>query len=106
MKTKYHRHDVEIVRQSWASFPNTIFDRTADFGAIFGGLDSEPLQIGVNNFSYTKSGPKILYSTPIFKDAYVVAVAKNHTDINSFRIYRKDHRGGCKYGICHRTAGL
>jgi len=80
-------YDVEIVKAVMGKLPQYEYSiETADFGAIFGGLDSDRYQIGVNNFSYNKErAEKYLYSTPIFKDAYVVAVAKNNTDINSFQ---------------------
>ena len=79
-------YDVEIIKEVMKRLPEYNYKiETADFSGIFGGLDSDKYQIGVNNFSYNKErAEKYNYTDPIFKNSYVVAVAKDNTDINHF----------------------
>lgn len=79
-------YDVEIIKEVMKRLPEYDYKiETADFSGIFGGLDSDKYQIGVNNFSYNEErAQKYNYTDPIFKNSYVVAVAKDNNDINSF----------------------
>lgn len=79
-------YDVEIIKEVMKRLPEYDYKiEVADFSGIFGGLDSDKYQIGVNNFSYNKErAEKYNYTDPIFKNSYVVAVAKDNTDINHF----------------------
>lgn len=79
-------YDVEIIKAVLDRLPQYDYDiEIADFPAIFSGLDADKYQIGVNNFSYNEErAAKYIYTNAIFKNAYVVAVQKDNTDIEVF----------------------
>lgn len=78
-------YDVELIKAVLDRLPQYTYDvEVADFPSIFGGLTADKYQIGVNNFSYNEErAQKFLYTTASFKNSYVIAVAKDNTDINS-----------------------
>ena len=60
------------------------FEKT-EFPSIFAGLDSDRYQVGANNFGMNEDRKqKYIYTDPIFKNQFVIAVAENRSDINSF----------------------
>ncbi|MBP2650088.1 MAG: tcyJ [Firmicutes bacterium] len=85
-KNEITGYDIEIVKAVFAKLPQyeVSFEKT-EFPSIFAGLDSDRYQIGANNFGMNKERKeKYIYSNPIFKNQYVIAVAANNTSIHSF----------------------
>ncbi|MBP2651422.1 MAG: tcyJ [Firmicutes bacterium] len=85
-KNEITGYDIEIVKAIFAKLPQyeVSFEKT-EFTSIFAGLDSDRYQIGANNFAMNKERKeKYIYSNPIFKNQFVIAVAANNTSIHSF----------------------
>ncbi|MBP2643307.1 MAG: tcyJ [Firmicutes bacterium] len=85
-KNEITGYDIEIVKAIFAKLPQyeVSFEKT-EFPSIFAGLDSDRYQIGANNFAMNKERKeKYIYSNPIFKNQYVIAVAANNNSIHSF----------------------
>ncbi|MGX7205857.1 transporter substrate-binding domain-containing protein [Enterococcus pingfangensis] len=60
------------------------FEKT-EFTSVLSGLDTDRYQVGANNFAMNdERKEKYIYSDPIFKNQYVIAVAEDTTDVNSF----------------------
>jgi len=79
-------YDIEVVKAIFEKLPQyeISFEKT-EFTSIFAGLDSDRYQIGANNFGMNdKRKEKYIYSDPIFKNQFVIAVPKSRTDINKF----------------------
>lgn len=79
-------YDIDVVKAVFEKLPqyDISFEKT-EFTSIFAGLDSDRYQIGANNFAMNeKRKEKYIYSEPIFKNQYVIAVADNNNDIKSF----------------------
>lgn len=79
-------YDIQIVKAIFEGLPqyDTNIEKT-EFTSIFAGLDSDRYQIGANNFaSNEERKQKYIYSDPIFKNQFVIAVAENREDIHSF----------------------
>ncbi|WP_019555061.1 transporter substrate-binding domain-containing protein [Propionispira raffinosivorans] len=80
-------YDIETVKAIFEKLPQyeLSFEKT-EFPSIFAGLDSDRYQIGANNFAMNKERKeKYIYSKPIFKNQYVIAVAADNKSINSFK---------------------
>nr|WP_240541310.1 transporter substrate-binding domain-containing protein [Bifidobacterium santillanense] len=69
--------NIELTKAIFKELPQYKLEfETADFKAIFPGLDSGRYQIGVNNFAKTdERKDKYLFSKPIYKNRYVAVVA-------------------------------
>jgi len=79
-------YDIDVVKAVFEKLPqyDISFEKT-EFTSIFAGLDSDRYQIGANNFAMNeKRKEKYIYSDPIFKNQYVIAVADKNNDIKSF----------------------
>ena len=79
-------YDIDVVKAVFEKLPqyDISFEKT-EFTSIFAGLDSDRYQIGANNFAMNeKRKEKYIYSEPIFKNQYVIAVADKNNDIKSF----------------------
>lgn len=80
-------YDIDVVKAVFEKLPQyeVSFEKT-EFASIFAGLDSGRYQIGANNFAMNeKRKEKYIYSDAIFKNQYVIAVASDNKDINSFK---------------------
>ena len=76
-------HNIELVEAIFERLPQykLVFEVT-DFPSIFAGLDSDRYQLGVNNFSINdERKQKYIFTTPIFKNRYIAAVAENNTSL-------------------------
>jgi len=79
-------YDIEVVKAIFEKLPQyeISFEKT-EFTSIFAGLDSDRYQIGANNFGMNDARKaKYIYSAPIFKNQFVIAVKSDRTDINKF----------------------
>lgn len=80
-------YDIDVVKAIFEKLPqyDISFEKT-EFTSIFAGLDSGRYQIGANNFAMNEQRKdKYIYSDPIFQNEYVIAVASDNNDINSFK---------------------
>jgi ABC-type amino acid transport/signal transduction systems, periplasmic component/domain len=80
-------YDIDVVKAIFQQLPqyDVSFEKT-EFTSIFAGLDSDRYQIGANNFAMNEQRKqKYIYTNPIFKNQFVIAVAADRTDINSFK---------------------
>lgn len=79
-------YDIDVVKAVFKQLPQyDVSIEKTEFTSIFAGLDSDRYQIGANNFaSNPQRQEKYLFSDPIFKNQFVIAVAADRTDINSF----------------------
>ncbi|WMT38981.1 transporter substrate-binding domain-containing protein [Paenibacillus sp. D2_2] len=79
-------YDIQIVKAIFEGLPQyKINIEKTEFPSIFAGLDSDRYQIGANNFaSNAERKEKYIYSDPIFKNQFVIAVAANRDDIKTF----------------------
>ncbi|MEK4059150.1 MULTISPECIES: transporter substrate-binding domain-containing protein [Paenibacillus] len=79
-------YDIQIVKAIFEGLPQyEINIEKTEFPSIFAGLDSDRYQIGANNFaSNAERKEKYIYSDPIFKNQFVIAVAEDRDDIKSF----------------------
>lgn len=80
-------YDIDVVKAIFEKLPqyDISFEKT-EFTSIFAGLDSGRYQIGANNFAMNEQRKdKYIYSDPIFQNQYVIAVASDNNDINSFK---------------------
>lgn len=79
-------YDIELVKAVFGKLPQyeISFEKT-EFTSIFAGLDSDRYQIGANNFGMNdQRKEKYIYSDPIFKNQFVIAVKKDRNDITKF----------------------
>lgn len=78
--------DIQVVKAIFTGLPQyKINIEKTEFPSIFAGLDSDRYQIGANNFaSNAERKEKYIYSDPIFKNQFVIAVAENRDDIKTF----------------------
>lgn len=79
-------YDIELVKAIFAELPDyeVTFEKT-EFASVLSGLDTNRYQIGANNFGMNdERKEKYIYSDPIFQNQYVIAVAENVDDIQSF----------------------
>ncbi|WP_040952441.1 transporter substrate-binding domain-containing protein [Gorillibacterium massiliense] len=85
-KNEIDGFDIQVVKAIFAGLPQYTYDiEKTEFASIFAGLDSDRYQIGANNFaSNEKRREKYLFSDPIFKNQFVIAVAEGRDDIKSF----------------------
>lgn len=79
-------YDIQVVKAIFDKLPQyKINIEKTEFTSIFAGLDSDRYQIGANNFaSNEERKQKYIYSDPIFKNQFVIAVAEGRDDIHSF----------------------
>lgn len=80
-------YDIDVVKAIFQQLPqyDVSFEKT-EFTSIFAGLDSDRYQIGANNFGMNEQRKqKYIYTNPIFRNQFVIAVAADRTDINSFK---------------------
>lgn len=79
-------YDIDVVKAIFAKLPQyEINFEITEFPSVLAGLDSQRYQVGANNYAMNeKRKEKYFYSDPIFKNQYVIAVAKNNNNINSF----------------------
>lgn len=85
-KNEIEGYDIDVVKAVFKELPQyeIAFEKT-EFASIFAGLDSDRYQIGANNFAMNETRKeKYIYTKPIFKNQFVIAVAENRSDINSF----------------------
>lgn len=71
--------NIELTKAIFAKLPQyKLVWKTADFSAIYPGLDAGRYQMGVNNFSKTsKNKDKYLFSDPLYSAPYVAVVRKD-----------------------------
>ncbi|WLT07287.1 transporter substrate-binding domain-containing protein [Gilliamella apis] len=79
-------YDIDVVKAIFAKQPQyEINFEITEFPSVLAGLDSQRYQVGANNYAMNeKRKEKYFYSEPIFKNQYVIAVAKNNNNINRF----------------------
>ncbi|MHA7964275.1 transporter substrate-binding domain-containing protein [Paenibacillus sp. CAU 1782] len=79
-------YDIQVVKKIFEGLPQyEIAIEATEFTSVFAGLDSDRYQIGANNFAKNaKREEKYLFSDPIFKNQYAIAVAEGRDDIKSF----------------------
>lgn len=79
-------YDIDVVKAIFNELPQyEIALEKTEFPSIFAGLDSDRYQVGANNFAMNKARQeKYIYTNPIFKNQFVIAVAEERSDINSF----------------------
>lgn len=79
-------YDIQVVKAIFEGLPQyKINIEKTEFPSIFAGLDSDRYQIGANNFaSNAERKEKYIYSDPIFKNQFVIAVAEDREDIKTF----------------------
>lgn len=86
-KNELTGYDIDVAKAVFKELPQyeASFEKT-EFPSVLAGLDSDRYQVGANNFAMNaKRKEKYIYTDPIFKNQYVIAVASNRTDINSFK---------------------
>jgi len=86
-KNEISGYDIDVVKAIFKELPqyDLAIEKT-EFPSIFAGLDSDRYQVGANNFAMNdKRKEKYIYTNPIFKNQFVIAVAENRTDIKSFK---------------------
>lgn len=71
--------NIELTKAIFAKLPQyKLVWKTADFSAIYPGLDAGRYQMGVNNFSKAaKNKDKYLFSDPLYSAPYVAVVRKD-----------------------------
>lgn len=86
-KNELEGYDIDVVKAIFKELPQyEIAIEKTEFASIFAGLDSDRYQIGANNFAMNeKRKEKYIYTKPIFKNQYVIAVAGNRNDIRTFK---------------------
>lgn len=79
-------YDIDVVKAIFSELPQyEISFEVTEFSSVLAGLDSQRYQVGANNYAMNeKRKEKYFYSDPIFKNQYVIAVAKSNNDINRF----------------------
>lgn len=79
-------YDIEVVEAIFKELPEyTVKFEKTEFTSVLSGLDTDRYQIGANNFAMNEERKeKYIYSDPIFKNRYVIAVPENADDIKSF----------------------
>lgn len=79
-------YDIEVIKAIFAELPDydVSFEKT-EFTSVLAGLDTNRYQIGANNFAMNdERKEKYIYSDPIFKNQYVLAVPEEVSGIKSF----------------------
>lgn len=79
-------YDIEVVKAIFDELPDyeVTFEKT-EFTSVLAGLDTNRYQIGANNFAMNdERKEKYIYSDPIFKNQYVIAVSEKVNGIESF----------------------
>lgn len=79
-------YDIEVVKAIFAELPDydVTFEKT-EFSSVLAGLDTNRYQIGANNFAMNdERKEKYIYSDPIFKNQYVIAIPEKVSGIESF----------------------
>lgn len=79
-------YDIDVAKAVFKKIGkyNVKFEKT-EFTSVLSGLDTDRYQVGANNFAMNdERKEKYIYSDPIFKNQYVIAVADDTTDVNSF----------------------
>lgn len=79
-------YDIDVVKAIFKKIDKyqVAFEKT-EFTSVLSGLDTDRYQIGANNFAMNNERKeKYIYSEPIFKNQYVIAVADGTNDIKSF----------------------
>lgn len=85
-KNEVDGYDIQIVKAIFEGLPQykTNIEKT-EFASIFAGLDSDRYQIGANNLGSNKERrEKYIYTDPILKNKFVIAVKAGRDDIHSF----------------------
>lgn len=85
-KNELEGYDIDLVKAVFKELPQyeISFEKT-EFPSIFAGLDSDRYQVGANNFGMNEDRKqKYIYTDPIFRNQFVIAVAEDRSDINSF----------------------
>lgn len=80
-------YDIEVAKAVFSQLPQyeVSFEKT-EFASVLAGLDADRYQVGANNFAMNeKRKEKYIYTDATFKNQYVIAVASNRNDINSFK---------------------
>jgi polar amino acid transport system substrate-binding protein len=78
-------HNIELVEAIFARLPQYKLEiEVTDFPSIFAGLDADRYQVGVNNFAMNNERKeKYIFSDPMFKNRYIVAVRADNTDLGN-----------------------
>lgn len=79
--------DIEVVKAIFKELPtySISFEKT-EFTSILAGLDTNRYQIGANNFAMNEERKeKYIYSDPIFKNQYAIALPKKAENLTSFQ---------------------
>ena len=79
-------YDIEVVKAIFAELPDydVTFEKT-EFSSVLAGLDTNRYQIGANNFAMNdERKEKYIYSDPIFKNQYVIAIPEKVSGIELF----------------------
>lgn len=79
--------DIEVVKAIFKELPtyNISFEKT-EFTSILAGLDTNRYQIGANNFAMNEERKeKYIYSEPIFRNQYAIALPKKAENFTSFQ---------------------
>lgn len=79
-------YDIEMVKAIFEKLPDydIAFEKT-EFTSVLAGLDTNRYQIGANNFAMNdERKEKYIYSDPIFKNQYVIAISEKVSGIESF----------------------
>ncbi|MDT2612472.1 transporter substrate-binding domain-containing protein [Enterococcus dongliensis] len=79
-------YDIDVVKAIFKKIGkyDVDFEKT-EFTSVLSGLDTDRYQVGANNFAMNEERKeKYIYSNPIFKNQYVIAVAENTNSIKSF----------------------
>ena len=79
-------YDIELVEAVFEKIDKyDISFEKAERASVLSGLDTDRYQVGANNFaSNDERREKYIFSDAIFKNQYVIAVAEESTEINSF----------------------
>ncbi len=79
-------YDIQIVKAIFEGLPQyKINIEKTEFPSIFAGLDTDRYQIGANNFASNKERKeKYIFSDPISKNQFVIAIKAGRGDIKTF----------------------
>lgn len=79
-------YDIEVVKAIFKELPDyTVKFEKTEFTSVLAGLDTDRYQIGANNFAMNdERKEKYIYSDPIFRNQYVIAVPEDVENISSF----------------------
>lgn len=78
--------DIEVAKAVFERLPQyEVSFQVTEFASVLAGLDSGLYHVGANNFALNKERQeKYIYTDPIFKNQYVIAVAEDNEEIKSF----------------------